>query len=193
MGALTSESIETVYYGGSLEDWLKVEFANDANPMYYAESFYFMGEDGKYYEPTELVIPGSVSVIGDYALGNLKKVTKIIISEGVTEIGADVFFGFEALAQIYLPTSVKTVDYWWRNDSYSGELPKLYYAGGVEDWDKITIFGGDSQPYKSIIAKSTVHFYSEDKPAEEDLSLRLYWHLTSEGKTEVYNPELYEQ
>ena len=47
--------------------------------------------------------------------------------------------------------------------------------------------------FPKILPSKAKIFYSEDKPAEEDLSLRLYWHLTSEGKAEVYNPELYEQ
>ena len=49
-------SLENVYYNGTIEQWLNIEFGSyNGNPMDYANHLYVLGEDGNYYEATELL------------------------------------------------------------------------------------------------------------------------------------------
>lgn len=55
---------------------------------------------------TEVVIPGSVKVIGDRAFKGRKNLSKVTISEGVESIGNDAFEGCDSLSEIEIPSSV---------------------------------------------------------------------------------------
>ena len=72
-----------------LEAWCNISFGSyDANPCYYAHHLYLNNE-----EITELVIPNSVTSIGNYAFYNCLGLTSITIPNSVTSIGYDAFYG----------------------------------------------------------------------------------------------------
>ena len=67
----------------SLVAWLAIKFAdNDSNPLYYAEHLYLNGEEVK-----DLVIPNSVTSIGNSAFYNCSGLTSVTIPNSVTSIG----------------------------------------------------------------------------------------------------------
>lgn len=90
--------------------WLKISFDGDyANPLTYAHSLY-VGDELL----TDLVIPGTVTEINQYAFNGCTSITSVYIPQSVKSIGQYAFNGM---------SSLKTVR----------------YAGSQADWLKINI------------------------------------------------------
>lgn len=78
--------------------WCNISFDGYfANPLRYAKNLYLNGE-----LITELVIPDSVTTIGNYAFYGCSKLTSVTIPDSVTSIGAS-FSGCSSLESITLP------------------------------------------------------------------------------------------
>ena len=60
---------------------------------------------------TSLVIPDSVTNIGDYAFWNCRSLTDIVIPDGVTSIGKCAFEGCFALSSVVIPDSVSCIGF----------------------------------------------------------------------------------
>ena len=60
---------------------------------------------------TSLVIPDSVTNIGDYAFWNCRSLTDIVIPDGVTSIGKCAFEGCSALSSVVIPYSVSCIGF----------------------------------------------------------------------------------
>ena len=60
---------------------------------------------------TSLVIPDSVTNIGDYAFWNCRSLTDIVIPDGVTSIGKCAFEGCSALSSVVIPDSVSCIGF----------------------------------------------------------------------------------
>ena len=88
--------MDTVYYAGSIEDWFNIEFdAVDSNPLYYGADLHIGGE-----LVTEVVVPESVTAIGDYQFYRYTSLTSITINSGVTSIGSAAFYGCSNLENV---------------------------------------------------------------------------------------------
>ena len=97
-------SLTDVYYEGTLEDWCKISFGSgSSNPMYYASHFYIKNSNKVYEEVTEIVIPDTITSIGNYQFYGFYNVTKITIPNSVTSIGKSAFYGCSSLESITLP------------------------------------------------------------------------------------------
>ena len=103
-------SLEEVYYDGTIENWCNIQFKNSSsNPMNCAKHFYMKDSNNEYYEVTELVIPDTVSRIGDFNFYGFDNLTKIELSDSVKEIGASAFAYCKSLKSIEIPNSVEKV------------------------------------------------------------------------------------
>ena len=103
-------SLTNVYYNGTIEDWCNISFGNyESNPMKYASHFYMLDENNKYKEVTEIVIPETITKIGDYQFYGFNNVKNINIPNTVTSIGNYAFDGCKSLTNIIIPNSVTTV------------------------------------------------------------------------------------
>ena len=60
---------------------------------------------------TDIVIPDSVTSIGDYAFAFCRSLTNIVISASVTSIGAWAFSGCKSLSSLVIPDSVTSIGY----------------------------------------------------------------------------------
>ena len=79
--------------------WLNITFGNSvANPLYYAHNLYSNGT-----LVTDLIIPDSVTSIGEYAFYGCSELTSITIPESVTSIGDYAFSGCSGLTSITIP------------------------------------------------------------------------------------------
>jgi hypothetical protein len=58
---------------------------------------------------TSVVIPNTVTKIGDTAFQNQTNLTSITLGTGIVEIGTSAFSGCSALTSISLPASIKTI------------------------------------------------------------------------------------
>ena len=86
------DSLTSVYIT-DIAKWCAIRFVYySANPLFYAENLYLNGE-----LVTELVIPDSVTSIGDYAFYGCDSLTSVEIPDSVTSIGNYSFYNCSSL------------------------------------------------------------------------------------------------
>ena len=84
--------LNNLYYSGTIEDWCNIEFSNSlSNPMWHAEHFYMLDQNAEYCEVTEIVIPDTITSIGNYQFYGFDNLIKIEIPYIVMTIGENVF------------------------------------------------------------------------------------------------------
>ena len=89
-------NLNTVYYAGSIEDWFDIEFSGAlSNPLINGAGLYIGGE-----LVTEVVVPESVTAIGDYQFYRYTSLTSITIHSVVTSIGRYAFQNCSSLTDV---------------------------------------------------------------------------------------------
>ena len=83
--------------------WCNIFFDN---PFSYAHHLYLNGK-----EVTDLVIPNSVTSIGNYAFKYCTGLTSVTIPNSVTIIGTQAFNGCSGLTSVTIPNSVTSIEY----------------------------------------------------------------------------------
>jgi len=105
--AFNGTNLQKIYIE-SLEDWCKINFSSPNSSIFspnpYAE-FYVDGE-----LITDLVIPGTVSGISDYAFYLGAGFKSITIENGVERVGKYTFSMCRFVTEINIPPSIKTID-----------------------------------------------------------------------------------
>ena len=86
----------------NLAAWCKISF--DSNPLSYAHHLYLNGEEVK-----ELVIPNSITSIGNSTFSGCTGLTSIEIPNSVTSIGNSAFSYCSSLTSIEIPNSVTSI------------------------------------------------------------------------------------
>ena len=93
--------------------WCGIEFSSaDANPLYYAKHLY----SDENTEIKDLVIPNSVTSIGDYEFENCSGLTSVTIPNSVTSIGGSAFYYCSGLTSVTIPNSVTSIG----NNAFNG-------------------------------------------------------------------------
>lgn len=102
-------NLESVYYGGTFEDWCKIDFeyANQS-PMPYTEKFYYKKENG-YEELIDAVIPESITQTNAGVLSGYKALRSVALHEGVTAIAKEAFKNCVNLSSIKLPSQLRFI------------------------------------------------------------------------------------
>ena len=92
-------------YISDIAAWCRINFVNiDSNPLYYAGDLYLNGE-----RVTRLVIPNGVTEIGSCAFCGFFLLESISIPHSVTTIGDQAFRGSFLLQSVTIPDSVTTI------------------------------------------------------------------------------------
>ena len=142
---------------------------------------------------TSIIIPECVTSIGDSAFAGCSSLTSINIPDGITSISNNTFYGCILLSSVSIPESVTSIGDQafilcnsltnitilgrvtyiggWAFDGCSS-LKTVYYGGTEENWDAISISGGNS-----MLTNATRYYYSETQPTDEGN----YWHYV-DGK-----------
>ena len=90
-----------------LAAWCNIDFVNySSQPLRYAHHLFLNGVEIK-----DLVIPNSVTTIGDYAFNDWRSLTSVTIPNSVTSIGERAFSGCSSLTRLTIGNSVTTIPY----------------------------------------------------------------------------------
>ena len=98
--------LTSVYYTGDIAQWCGINFVDNsvANPLSYAHNLYINNE-----LVTALVIPNSVTSIGQYVFYGCSGLTSIEIPNSVTSIGQYAFSGCSGLTSVEIGNSVTSI------------------------------------------------------------------------------------
>ena len=98
-------SLTKTNYTGDIAGWCNIGFDDSsANPMCYSHNFYINDQEIK-----DLVIPNSVTSIGNYAFEDCSSLTSVTIPNSVTSIGEEAFAGCSSLTSVTIPNSVTSI------------------------------------------------------------------------------------
>ena len=127
-------------YISDLAAWCAIVFDNNyANPLLCAHNLYLNGE-----LITDLVIPDSVTSIGEWAFSGCSGLTSIIIPDSVTSIGSSAFQGCGSLTSITLGNDVKNIGDSAFNNCYKlveiCNLSELSLTAGSERYGKVAYY-----------------------------------------------------
>ena len=131
-----------------INKWLK---RITASPL----SYFYLSADGKTINSltnegkaaTKIVIPNSVTSIGNNAFSNCKSLTSVTIPNSVTSIGKSAFSSCSSLTSVTIPNSVTSIEY---NAFYN--CNSLIYNA----YNNANYLGDDSNKYVALIkAKNT--------------------------------------
>ena len=108
-------NLKSVYFNGSLNQWLKIEFKNEyAHPIFYEGNLYFKNENGEWFQPTEITLEGNITSFGNLA-----------------------FLGFDKLENTYFNGTLAQ----WLNIELKGEVStpmiyasNLYFKNENDEW-----------------------------------------------------------
>ena len=104
MAFYTCRGLTSVYIT-DIAAWCAIDFRGSlSNPLAVAQNLYVNGD-----LVTDLIIPDSVTSIGDQAFAGCTSLTSITIPDSVTSIGGDAFSGCESLTSITIPDSVTSI------------------------------------------------------------------------------------
>lgn len=88
-----------------LASWSSITFSDSfSNPCYYTHKLFLNGEEVK-----DLLIPNSVTSIGNYAFCSCTGITSVTFPNSVTSIGQSAFSGCSGLTSINIPNSVNSI------------------------------------------------------------------------------------
>ena len=112
-----------------LAAWCRIDFANDfATPMRYAKNIWLDGQ-----KLASVIVPEGITEIKAYTFYGFEDLIQVTIPEGVTAIGEHAFFSCSSLSSITIPESVTAIgDYAFYFCSLSSiTLPEGVTAIGV--------------------------------------------------------------
>lgn len=94
--------LTSVYYTGDVTQWCGISFGNE--PFNYSHNLYINNQ-----LVTDLVIPNSVTLIGNSAFCNCTGLTSLEIPNSVTSIGNSAFCNCTGLTSLEIPNSVTSI------------------------------------------------------------------------------------
>jgi len=104
-------------------------------------------------ELTSVTIPNSVTEIGMGAFNGCTGLETITIPDGVTSISQGAFSSCTGLTSVTIPSSVTQI--WMGAFGFSTNLKDVYYAGSQEQWEKIEIWFSNDP-----LENATIHYNS---------------------------------
>ena len=149
-----------------LEAWCKISF--DSNPLSYAHHLFLNGTEIK-----DLVIPNSVTSIGDRAFSGCSSLTSVTIPNSVTSIGGSAFYGCSSLTSVAIPNSVISIGssaFYGCSSLTSVAIPNSVISIGSSAFDGTSWYNNkhDGMVYAGKVA----YRYKGEMPANTAIKLK---------------------
>lgn len=93
-------------------------------------------------EIKEVIIDEGISSIGNQLFRNLDKIEEVDIPESVDTIGKNAFIGCSSLESVSITNTIKEIG---ENSFQSTALKTVYYTGTSEEWENVTISGNNNK------------------------------------------------
>lgn len=108
IAAFENCSFENVYYKGNISDWCSIYFDEyRSNPMKDADNLFINGN----LVSGEIIIPGDVDSVGDFAFFNCTSIKKLILSHGILSVGNRAFEKCTSLEEITISNTINNIGY----------------------------------------------------------------------------------
>lgn len=137
---------------------------------------------------TTVVIPDSVTIIGERAFEGCRELTSVTLSDNLTEISEGVFYSCEKLKDVKIPQSVTTI----REEAFAYcPGPKvLVIPYGVRDIRDRAFFY--CTEIRSVVMADSVSFIDTDAFAECNMLIRVYYKgtETDRNKMVIYSSKI---
>ena len=133
--------------------WCNISFSySSSNPLCYAGNLYVNGE-----LVTDLIIPDSVTSIGQYTFYNCSSLTSVTIPDSVTSIGGSAFSGCSSLTSVTIPDSVTSIG----GSAFSGcsSLTSVYCKATTPPTGGSYMFDSNASGRKIYVPAASVDAY----------------------------------
>ena len=142
-------SVKNVHYTGTIKDWCRISFADEtSNPMNAGANLYINNEI-----VTDLVLPGTITDVNEYAFYGCSSLVSLTIGNGVTSIGHNAFYKCANLKSVVIPDSVTSIGSSAFERCNSLESITLPFIGAAKNGSVATnfgyIFGAGSYSYNN--------------------------------------------
>lgn len=134
-------NLKDVYYEGDLEGWIAIKFDGSrwTNPLYQGKANLYFNDE----LVTDIVIPESVTALGERTFNGCSSLASVKISEGLASIGGICFEECSNLKSITIPVSLKNMG----NNAFSStKIQNVYYNGNLEEWISINFYNNGANP-----------------------------------------------
>lgn len=211
-------SLKDVYYGGSESDWRTITIGNYNESLTSATLHCALNDSESDDLKWNLDMNGVLTISGtgkmaDYHepdspapwSGQRDQIKTVIISQGVTSIGASAFLGCTNLTEITIPKSVVSIG----DSAFSGceNLARVRFLGTKEQLESITV-GTDNEPYykasrswieggsndpdiytSTAVFERKIPFYPWYS-GKKEIPMDWGWDLVLKGKSQEYDNSL---
>ena len=174
------QTVQHIYYDGSIEDWFNVEmYVTEVTPGYDAH-FYVRNSDGDYEEVKAVSVPDHITSVNPYQFVGMTYIKKFYLHDNVLKIGKNA-----------IPTSVKQLELSTSLERLESGLNHLEYmivpitVKYLESIESEFYYMGDPEYFKENVKMPSSHYgvsiyyYSEELPTD---TTHIYWHFDSDGK-----------
>ena len=96
---------------------------------------------------SQVVIPETVTEIGEYAFYNCSKLVEVTIPSGVTTIGNYAFSGTSALSSVHVPSSITSIG---KNAFAYSKMEQIYFSGNAPSFDDSAFKGTTVEAYYPV-------------------------------------------
>lgn len=147
-----------------ITSWCNISFADDySNPLFYAHNLYLND-----HLITDLVIPNTVTNIGNYAFTSCWSLISISIPNSVTSIGNKAFYECSGLTSITIPSSVTSIGEFAFSDCMGLESFIMYSNAKIDYYPLYLLRKSYSLRYLEIHSDC---FYPEAYYDKDELSI----------------------
>ena len=130
-------NLNTVHYAGSIDNWFNFGYGGAySNPLSNGADLYIDGE-----LVTEVVVPESVTTIGDYQLIGCTSLSSITIHSGVTSIGERAFYRCSNLESVTFAEGSKLTSIGSSAFYYCSSLTSIEIPSGVTSIRERAFYG----------------------------------------------------